>query len=322
MQASPSKARAQAIESHSWSLALSWLSTVFDPLPIPAFERSAPTLKALQSLMTENIAADQLQELLFEAQCEEIATAEHDAIQLPEGESMPGSNPAPVLSLLEESLSESGKKSLESLADSAVLLGCHPSSLARGINHSLLIRTIELSRQTFDLQDHISSIEALTRHLQGQMRQTTEDLSAIRAKTTQLPNQTTENNSRPSTPPQLEANGLGTSYSHLHAQAQQHQRETQQLKLKSAEYESRIDALDRNLTATDLVSSDALSAADLVLKQQVLRDKKMRIEALEARFTEFHGLPPDIESSRKEVQRTQGELDSLKRQRDELFEQI
>ncbi len=276
--------------------------------------------------MTEITAADRFQEVLFGAKYEELTAAEHDHMQRPDGNLKPTPGCTPdALYLLEESLTEAGKESLESLAQSAVLTGCCPlSSLSpsASINQGLLNEVMGLSRHTFDLQDHISSIETLTQSLQDETNQTLEEISSFRAKTARRSSRASQDDPRPSTPPQPESNGPRTNYSHLYAQIQQHQRETQQLQVKSAEYDSRIDALRRHVAATDFASSGGWNTNDLVLQQQLLHEKKVRIKALEARFKEFHGLPPDIEASRKEIRRAQEELDGLKRRRDGLFEKI
>jgi septal ring factor EnvC (AmiA/AmiB activator) len=279
--------------------------------------------------MAGNIAADRLQELLVDARCEELANAEPDRRQRP-GEERTTDNSGPsLLSLLEDSLSEAGNASLESLARSAVLLGCFSPSLSssspsppRSMNESLPARILDLSRQTFRLEDQISSIETLTSDLQAQTTQTLHDLSAVRARAAQLSNPEDTMDSRPSTPPHASSICPTTDYSYLHAQTLQHQRETKQLQLKSAEYKARIDVLERLLSATGPASSNVPSTAALVSKQQILDEKKNRIAALEARFKEFHGLPPDIVASRREVNRLQTELETLKRRRDELFERI
>ncbi|ETI24963.1 hypothetical protein G647_04333 [Cladophialophora carrionii CBS 160.54] len=329
MEASPSKARAQAIESQSWSIVLSWLSDLYHPSPVPAFERNATTLTAFQSLMAENVAADRLQELLFDAKCEELAISQRNRMQRARGQGTTGHNATLLLPLLENSLSGAGKDSLESLARSAVLLGCcspPSSSQSESIIDSLPARTVDLSRLTFRLEEHVSSVETLTSNLQAQTTETLHHLSSMRARAAQLSNPEDTTDSRPSTPPHASSIGpTTTDYSQLHAQTLQHQRETKQLQLKSAEYKARIDALDRQLAAAEGAASSSsavTSTAALVSKQQVLEDKRKRITTLEARFRGFHGLPPDVDASRGEVNRLQAELEALKRRRDELFERI
>ena len=325
MQASPSKARAQAVESHSWAIVLSWLSTLYHPLPRPTFEQNASTLKALQSLMTENIAADRLRKLLFEAKCEELATAEPETMRRLGGGREPESNAASLLFSLENSLSKTGSESLDSLAASAVLLGCTlsaPSSSSAAMSEILSAGVFDLAQQASSLEDHISSIEALTLSLQGQTTQTLQELSTFRAKTAQLSSREDATDSRPSTPTNSPSNGPGPDFSHFYAQTLQHQRETQQLQLKSVEYKSRIGTLESQLAFTKSTSSVGLSTTTLSSKIQLLHEKQERIRTLEVKFKEFHSLPPDIAASRREVQRFQRELDNLKTRRDELFESM
>ena len=46
------------------------------------------------------------------------------------------------------------------------------------------------------------------------------------------------------------------------------------------------------------------------------------MQRLEARLAEFNGLPPDVEASREEVRRVQGELERWKRRREEAFAEM
>ena len=47
-----------------------------------------------------------------------------------------------------------------------------------------------------------------------------------------------------------------------------------------------------------------------------------RVKALEERLLAFQGLPPDLEAAKGELARVQGELVSLQRRRDDLFEEV
>lgn len=324
MQASPSKARAQALESHSWSIVTDWLSSLYHPSPVPGFERNASTLKALQSLMRENIAADCLQELLFAAKYQElVSAAEGDGQQQEEEGAGLNQNALRIINLLGDSLSRSAEQSLESLSSSAVLLGLPtPSSSSDKILQRLLLQILNVPRRTFDLEDHISAIDVLTASLRRDTNQTIDALSTFRKEKASFTDVDDTTDLRPSTPVHPADLEPLTDYSQLHAQILQHQRETKQLLLKSDEYKTRIDALRRQLAATQSAAVDIPSMAALVSKRESLDDKKTRLNKLETRFNDLHGLPPDIEASRLEVQRAQSNLDALKRRRDEMFEAI
>jgi len=91
--------------------------------------------------------------------------------------------------------------------------------------------------------------------------------------------------------------------------------------LKCAEYTDRIAALERQISSRN-AGSDRPTLADVASKQTLIDQKKRQVETLEMKILEFHGLPPDIDASRAEVQRAQVELDELKRRREELFERL
>ncbi|KIW89415.1 uncharacterized protein Z519_10269 [Cladophialophora bantiana CBS 173.52] len=346
MQASPSKARAQAIASHSWSVVQSWLARLYHPSPVPAFERNATTLKALQSLMAENIAADRERELLFDAKAEELA-ADEEVTRLQQHQRETGddeNSASSILSLLETSLAPPSQAALYSLASSVVLLGClspppplssSPSSPTPGVLQILTSQIVNIPRQTFAQESQLSSIETLTATLQNQIAQTQQALAAFveRTPTSARPQDDTTSPSFPpttpsSTPPPLTTVTMTTTapttmdYSHLHGLTLQHQRETKQLTLKSAEYRSRIAVLERQQQLASSALEDEPNLTTLAAKQSSLGRKKKQIEALEGRIRHFYGLPPDIDTSRAEVQRAQAELDRLRRRRDELFEAI
>ncbi|KIV82063.1 hypothetical protein PV11_04199 [Exophiala sideris] len=308
-QASPSKARAEAFEVHSWTLVLTWLSALYHPSPAPSFERNATTLKALQSLMAENVAADRLRDLLFRAQLEEL-NASQDCSSIPTDTS-----PDSLLYLLGSSLPHTANSALESLAGSAVLLGCPTSNTNESILDNLSTQIPKIPRDIFELEMQLSSIKGL--------------VSDLRTETVQLQplvvshpddHQPDHDESasdlevHPSTPHTSTSSTI--NYSHLHAQTLQHQRETKQLTLKCAEYESRITALERQAASRPV---NGPSLAGLATKQQAIDAKKKRVEALEKAIRVFNGLPPDVHASRAEVQRAQAELDIFTGTRDELF---
>ncbi|EHY58557.1 hypothetical protein HRR83_006264 [Exophiala dermatitidis] len=334
MQASPSKARADALEAHSWSLVQSWLSDLYHPSPAPYVERNAATLKALQNLMAENIAADHVRGLVAAAQKEELGTA----------------GPRPTLDgeslsrLLESSLPPPSKQALESLAKSAVLLGCPlqsdsdpPSSI-----EALQSRILNLTREMFDLETQITSIDELTSTLNRQIshiqqatanfvRETvpSSDNNHLSASTSSPPESASFPLTSalpiplPTTPTTTET-AAADHYARLHEQTLQHQRETKQLAIKCAEYKDRIAALERQAAAQESQGGGKESdlVAALLAKKDSLRRKRALITVLESRIRAFHGLPPDLEASRAEVNRAQAELDDLKRERDARFERL
>ncbi|KAH0845836.1 hypothetical protein FOPE_12143 [Fonsecaea pedrosoi] len=339
MQASPSKARAQALASHSWSIVSGWLARLYHPSPVPAFERNAATLQALQSLMAENIAADRVRELLFEAKVEELEAAEEEEERRTMGIGSHHDAIA-IMSLLETSLAPAATTALESLASSVVVLGRASPSTSASTRASVLgdlpSRIVNIPRQTFAQESQLSAIETLTADLQTQVTRTKRDLAALFAERTP-PTSTRAQDDDPTSPTTPSSSPTQqhlrtttrttTDPSHLHSLTLQHQRETKQLTLKSAEYRSRIDALENHLAALTRSSpnSGPSSSTDptvLAAKQRSLAAKKKRLDELHDRIRQFHGLPPDIEVSRAEVRRAEGDLDRLRRRRDDLFEAL
>nr|KAK5445680.1 hypothetical protein LTR18_003599 [Exophiala xenobiotica] len=338
MQASPSKARAEALESHSWSLVLTWLSTLCHPSPIPSFERDATTLQALQKLMTENITAEKLRDLLFLAQIEELVFHEDGRVQQDKPSS--ANEAESLLHLLASSLPASSKASLDSLSASAVLLGCFhsaTSTLQTSILESLQSQILSLPRQTFTLATHLSCVDSLNSNIRQEISQLKGDLPGASSSNGQgrggrlVPDSDAATSLSPPRTPIIstfpnddddDEGGISESYSSLHAQTLQDQLETKQLALKCAEYTDRIAGLERQASFRNASSDGRPTLADIAHKQTLIDQRRRQVETLETKILEFHGLPPDIASSRAEVQRAQGELDGLKRRRDEMFERL
>ncbi|KAL2441681.1 hypothetical protein ABEF95_016058 [Exophiala dermatitidis] len=338
MQASPSKARADALEAHSWSLVQSWLSDLYHPSRPPYVERNAATLKALQNLMAENVAADHIRSLVAAAQKEELET---ESPQRYPGTTSDGES---LLRLLESSLPPPSKQALESLATSAVLLGCpllSDSDPSRFIE-ALQSRILNLTREMFDLETQITSIDDLTSNLDRQISHIQQEISSFVRETVPSSgnNHLSASTSSPPesasfpltsalpiplpTTPTTTETATADHYARLHEQTLQYQRETKQLAIKCAEYKDRIAALERQAAAQESQGGGKESdlVAALLAKKDSLRRKRARITVLESRIRAFHGLPPDLEASRAEVNRAQAELDALKRERDARFERL
>ncbi|KIW11042.1 hypothetical protein PV08_10341 [Exophiala spinifera] len=193
MQASPSKARAVALESHSWSLVLDWLSTLYQPSPIPAFERNAFTLQALQSLMGENIAAERLRSLVHEAQLEELTTnsGNQDTTSAQNNNTDHHDNLRRISATTDDSwttllyevqscLPPPSRAALDSISDAAVLAGCCSSSSSslcpsaapsqNTVLQGLQSHITNLPVQTFRLETQLASIDGLISTLQGEIK--------------------------------------------------------------------------------------------------------------------------------------------------------
>ncbi|KEF62859.1 uncharacterized protein A1O9_00832 [Exophiala aquamarina CBS 119918] len=312
MQASPSKARAQALETHAWSLVTSWLSKLYHPAPIPTFERNAATLRGLQSLMAENTAADKLRELVYEAQCEELQEARAHATAAAD---QPGAGlgAEELLQLLESSLSEAAASALDSLARSAVLLGCETTSPTAGtIDQALRSRILGVSQEIFALEAQIRSLNEHISRLEAPQQAQSQD----RHHQQQIPLDHDDPETGTTTLPST------TDISTIHAQTLQHQRETKQLSLKAQEYRSRLAQLTRQLSQLSQSQTSRPTMSTVAAKISHLERRQQDLQSLENTIRAFHGLPPDVQASREEVRRATAELGRLRSRRDELFERL
>ncbi|KIV96114.1 hypothetical protein PV10_00018 [Exophiala mesophila] len=305
MQASPSKARAHALETHSWSLVTSWLGETYHPRPVPAFERNAATLNALQILMTECLTANELHHLIFESRSEQLIMAETHGTT---GDEHPLHGKSDLVAILDDSLSQSAQSALDSMSRSKVLLGgksssCHSSRFIGALE----VDMVGLSRRIFDLEAQTQQVEDLISNLVDQDSHVDGMINGygIYAK---------ENS------PGIDTDDLVPEHPSLHSQILQHQREIKQLSLKADEYRNRLASLS-NVQPLRSKSGD-VTVADVASGMEALDRKRKQMLQFQETIASFHGLPPDVHSSRQEVKRVLGELNRLQTKRDELFAKL
>lgn len=90
-------------------------------------------------------------------------------------------------------------------------------------------------------------------------------------------------------------------------------RESKVVGMKLGEYHERI----RLLRGYEIGS---VRTEDVVTKEERVGKLRREIGRLEERVLEMKGLPPDLDVSRKEVERARGELEEWKRRREMAFE--
>ena len=85
--------------------------------------------------------------------------------------------------------------------------------------------------------------------------------------------------------------------------------------MKIAEYKERSSALDR-------ARMPGPSFEAIRDEEAGVEESQARLKMLEEQLLAFQGLPPDLEAAKGELARIQGELVSLQRRRDDLFEEV
>jgi hypothetical protein len=274
--------------------------------------------------VAENAAADRLRELVHDAQYEELQDARTQAAATIAADNIETDSAGELLSLLESSLSEPAISALDSLARSAVLLGCSttsPSTTTSSIGQVLESKILGLSQEIVALESQIRSLDRQISQLQTQQQALAQSHHQQSTSTSTESYTHTDNPFHLDHPEAHSTTTMTTDFSSLHAQTLQQQRETRQLELKSQEYRDRIAQLTRQLEKSQ-TSSAGQTISDLVVKQERLLKRKKELEALEKTIRAFHGLPPDVQVSREEVRRATAELELLRRRRDEVFERM
>lgn len=251
--------------------------------------------------MTESKASDELRHLILEARREQLVMFESRTAK---GENHVLQANGDLVETFEDSLSKSAQSSLDSMSRSIVLLGGQSSSrCSSGVIGALEADMVDLSRQMFDLETQIQQADDFISNLLDQLSHTEKMIL-------QHGIYTKDDSS-------IDTDDVGPEHPSLHSQILQHQRETKQLSLKADEYRSRLANLSHVQPLR--VRSDYPTVADIASEIESLDRKRKHISQLQDIIASFHGLPPDVHSSRQEVKRALRELDHLQTKRDELF---
>lgn len=188
-----------------------------------------------------------------------------------------------ILEALEESLDESGTNALIGLAEASLVLGTlstNPMSMGE--------RIVELSQEKFEMEEQLRRVA----DLQSQMEREMETMKMGIEK--------------------IQSNVDEVAQEDMQQRTAQLIRETKQFTTKVGEYGERTAALEK----FNIASPTIPQVRD---QEQTVKTLQAKVAALKQRIANLHGLPPDLEASRRECQRAQGDLQELRRRRNGLF---
>ena len=191
-----------------------------------------------------------------------------------------------TLAALEDALDVQGKAVLNNLGEATILLGTLSSDAM-----VLGERIVELSHGKFEMDEQLRRVGELQSQLDGEAERMTTDIENIRSRVDEVEQEK------------------------IQQRTAQLLRETKQFTTKMEQYNERVAALER----FD-VSSPSIS--EVKTQEQRVKKLQARVETLSRQIAEFHGLSPDLEAARGEYQRAQGELQKLKRQREDMFQKM
>ena len=189
-----------------------------------------------------------------------------------------------LLAGVEGSLGDDGAKALGDIGEASVILGTLETDAV-----TLGERIVNIERERFEVEQQRSRVGDLQAYLER-------ETAALRTKMEALKAQEEESLTEK-----------------LQQQTRQWNRDTKQIGMKLAEYKERISALER-------VKVTGPSIEDVKADEKEIQALQARVKGLEKQLQDFHGLPPDLEAAKEEYQRSQRELHSLIRRRDELWE--
>lgn len=183
------------------------------------------------------------------------------------------------------SLSDQGARSLEELAETAISLGTlsiDVEEMGKGI--------IDLTMEEFDVAEQVRRVDALQTCLDR-------ELIGLKAQIEEL-----------------RSDEAFEAPRDLQQKTTEWTRSTKLLSIKIAEYKERIGVLER---VGQMKGPKIEELREEELDVMRLQDE---VKGLEGKVQTFYGLPPDKDAAKEEYENIVGELRSLKRHRDTLFE--
>lgn len=277
---SPAKARQAAIQAKDWAYVNSWLSGQYAPKPVPPFERNEDTLRTLLALAAANDAADEEATLLHHAREEAVEgfKAREAAEETQKKE---------LLDEVEHCLDDTGRQSLEDLAQTTVVLGGLNAETAH-LGQSI----VELTKEEFDAREQVAKVTMLEKYLER-------ELAALQA---QLET--------------LRSDEIYDTAANLPALTAEWSKGTKLLATKVGEYRDRIASLERN-------KSKGPSIEALIMAEKNVVKLTDMVQMLEDRVQSFHDLSTkDIPAARAQSRQLELELSQLIRKRDGLIEHM
>lgn len=190
-----------------------------------------------------------------------------------------------LLAEVEASLDEKGVSALQDLAEASVLLGTLRTDSA-----SLAERMVEVKQDEFEAATQLRGVEAAQAYLERETALLAQDMNSLKTREDEAATES------------------------LRQQTTQYNRDTKQVGMKLAEYKDRIAALERVKMAGPQLEEVKADEKEILALQA-------RVRGMEKQLADYHGLPPDLEAAKEEYQRSQRELQSLTRRRDELFDE-
>ncbi|PYH46831.1 uncharacterized protein BP01DRAFT_337262 [Aspergillus saccharolyticus JOP 1030-1] len=265
---SPAKARQAAIQAKDWAYVNAWLNRQYAPNPVPKFERNEDTLRTLLAMAAANDAADEEALTLHKAREEAVKAFKSQ-------EEKEDKQKTEILDEIELSLDESGRQSLDDLAETTTVLGAI-STDAVDLGQSI----IDLTTEEFGMQEQMSRVEALQTYLEKELVTLREQLDDLK---------TNEAYETPADLPALTAEWT---------------RNTKSLNAKAAASRDKIASLQRSRGKEPRLE-------DVIAKEAEVIELLETVKSLETKVNMFHDLPRDVPGAQAKCKELERELQRM-----------
>ncbi|KAI5284451.1 hypothetical protein KEM54_001321 [Ascosphaera aggregata] len=245
---SPTRARQAALQAKDWALVTSWLTRIYAPNPVPAFERNEDTLSALLDLAAANSAADEQVRLVQQAEKDILGHLK--AQQKCLDDDLLRND---LFNTVEAALGEEGAVCIDEIAGVSAVLGI-PNAEASEIGSAI----IDMTREEHHSQQEMHQTNALLGRLE-------KDLAEVRQQLEEMKN-----------------NEAFQIPADLPTQTSEHIREIKLLNKKIDEYSSQLaGVLNRGQNAF----SKTLRLEDILDDEQRVMELKKAIQSLQVENT-------------------------------------
>ena len=281
----PSTTRQAASSARDWTYIETWLNnkSSLSRRSLPAlFERNAETLQTLLALAAYNESVDEEKALFFEMEVAALKDMNDSENSLRHGDQ--SSLRGDLLYTIEEELPKEGQIALAGMADMATSAGIafpEPQTLGK--------RFVEIQSEIFEMQQLVSRVELLGRHINDEVVKAEATLKHISSESFKSSSTWAKGN--------LET-----------------QKQIKNLDARLASLQT------NNRTSVASTNSAHPKLEDLAEAEHSYMDLLQKKKELDIDMSRFEGLPADISQARKEVDEIRRQLRDITSRRDAVFE--
>jgi hypothetical protein len=234
-----------------------------------------------------------------------------------------------ILQCLRSNLSPEGAAAVDALSRTAAKLGVMPASrIDFEFTTTMARRILAMTRDLLELERQLLDFKGLTKQYNEEKLQVQQDIATLRERNAheealdEREDAVYQQDDGCRQQADQEVDGR-VPLNILHAQTSEFNASMKQLQSKIKEYQDRAAALTRTIEAqTQDEEGEELTIESVQHMESIVQQRRSEVQRMEERLKKYHGLPPDVGSSREEVARATSELETWRRRREVVFEEL